>query len=169
MGVLSKALTAAILVSFMGGCAANNTVRDMGPDQTGMAQESANDAIGGSEGMEQSALQQTDPAAEVLATASQTGVDVRLERLANATRVMIDTGSEQPLFDIMEMDQPQRLVIDLLGREGVSNRSVAVENNAFLNRVRFGKHPDRARIVLDLGAMHPQHDVKVGPNGTLSI
>lgn len=47
---------------------------------------------------------------------------------------------------------PRRLVIDLPMRESVQNEAIEVAPEGFIQRLRVGTHPDRMRIVVDVGS-----------------
>lgn len=47
---------------------------------------------------------------------------------------------------------PRRFVIDLPVKDTVQNETIEVDSQGFLQRLRVGTHPDRVRIVVDLGS-----------------
>ncbi|MCB0325652.1 MAG: type IV pilus secretin PilQ [Bdellovibrionales bacterium] len=86
---------------------------------------------------------------ENLARAEDIGLGVRLERGGQFTRLLIDT-EKPPVFDVLTMTEPPRLVVDLLGMSGAKGGSFSVDNDPYVKSVRVGSHKDRIRVVFDL-------------------
>lgn len=53
---------------------------------------------------------------------------------------------------VFTLPSPRRLVIDLPGRDAVQNEAVEIAPHGFIRRLRVGTHPDRMRIVVDVGS-----------------
>ncbi len=155
MSVLSKAVSAAFLMSLASGCAAS-------AGQTAVPAESTDTALSDATIIQEERTVQSDPVVNQLADAAVTGVGVKMIQQGATTQLVLDTGAQQPAFDVLTIDSPPRLVVDVLGKKGTSNDAIDVERDANLQRVRFGIHPDRTRIVFDLkDESSLQHDIDV--------
>jgi type IV pilus assembly protein PilQ len=156
MSVLSKALLGTVFVSMISGCAVHSS--------SGNIQSETSDAFPASEmssemSSETETLLQTtelDSQAETvldsrqLVSADEAGFEINLEKGRNFTRFMIETGQADPVFNVFSLDEPSRVVLDLLGNKRSINKSVSLEDDQFLSGLRLGNHNDRARIVFDL-------------------
>lgn len=78
---------------------------------------------------------------------------VQLQQGDGFTRFVIQSANE-PLYETTLLENPPRLVVDLLGQKNspLGNHQVAVNNNQFVNNVRFGSHSDKTRVVFDLSS-----------------
>ncbi len=94
-----------------------------------------------------------------LLSAAEAGYDIELEKGSGFTRVLVSTGAKDPVFDVFSIQNPPRLVLDMLGEQGGKNKSLPVADDTFLKGVRIGNHSDRARIVFDLTDFAAQGDV----------
>lgn len=75
---------------------------------------------------------------------------------------MIEIAADGPIdnIDSFDLDDPERLVIDFWGaRNGVSPRQFPVSGSS-VERVRIGEHPDKVRVVFDLGVELESHRVE---------
>ncbi len=164
MSVRGKALCVAVLVFLMSGCAVRNTSDEV------LATSEVNTADGAvHEGQDQSlqTTETTEPIArdtqavlqsENLISNKETGFDLQLEKGEAFTRLKVHTGSADPLFNVFSLQDPPRIVLDLLGETASVNRSFPVENDLFLKSVRLGNHNDRSRIVFDLTELASNED-----------
>ncbi|MCB0343558.1 MAG: type IV pilus secretin PilQ [Bdellovibrionales bacterium] len=155
MSVLSKAVSAAFLMSLASGCAAS-------AGQTAVPAESTDTALSDATIIQEERTVENSPVVNQLADAAVTGVGVKMLQQGEATQLVLDTGSQNPAFDVLTIDSPPRLVVDVLGQKGMSNEAIEVEHDSNLQRVRFGIHPDRTRIVFDLKSAEAlNHNVDV--------
>jgi type IV pilus assembly protein PilQ len=68
-------------------------------------------------------------------------------------------------IDSFALNAPERLVVDFWGaKNGVSPRQFSVSGSS-VERVRIGEHPDKVRVVFDLGVSLDSHLVEPMPNG----
>jgi len=150
MGVLRRVLPLAVLVFIAAGCASS----------TGNIGDSAAPM---DDNMQSVDLSSTDlntetasiPNNEVIerqqiAAAESAGIELALEQGSDFSRVLIDTLSEQPVVDVLSMNNPPRLVVDLLGEKGRSNGSYEIASSPYVERIRLGTHKNRIRVVFDL-------------------
>ncbi|HCF60198.1 MAG TPA: type IV pilus secretin PilQ, partial [Myxococcales bacterium] len=96
------------------------------------------------------------------------GKQVRAVRFSNAGRsfsVGLLTDGEVGTFDLIELRDPPRLALDLFGFER-STRAKSAGASAPIKDVRFGKHADKIRVVIDArGDSMPQYSVERTSNG----
>jgi type IV pilus assembly protein PilQ len=92
------------------------------------------------------------------------GVDAK-ER-AGGTLVKLSTNGEVERYEIEEVDDPPRLVIDLYGVKASKGMDRGLEAPA-IKRARVGLHHDKTRVVLDgaVGGPLPHYDVAASPEG----
>lgn len=155
MSVLSKAVSAAFLMSLASGCAAS-VAQNSDPADTTTA------ALSDATIIQEERTVQSSPVVSQLADAAVTGVGVKLLQQGATTQLVLDTGTDQPAYDVLTIDSPPRLVVDVLGQKGMSNDAIDVPGDSHLQRVRFGIHPDRTRIVFDLkDAASLEHNIDV--------
>jgi AMIN domain len=76
-------------------------------------------------------------------------VSITVETEVSATTVTINTDGPVSSENHFKMDNPDRLVMDILGIEQISVSSVSGDGTR-LDRVRIGKHDDKVRLVFDL-------------------
>lgn len=164
MSVLSKALCAVVLVGVLSGCAVSTDQSITDQSDTGNA-GLANSELANSELVTASPGQgSTDDAiAAVGAVATrpvleskdllkvgEVGYDVQMQRGDGFTRLLVSTGKEDPLFDVFSIENPPRLVLDILGQSGTGNKNVQLAEDPYVKGIRVGSHQDRSRIVFDL-------------------
>ena len=147
MSVLSKAVSAAFLMSLASGCAAS-------AGQTAVPAESTDTALSDATIIQEERTVENSPVVNQLADAAVTGVGVKMLQQGEATQLVLDTGSQNPAFDVLTIDSPPRLVVDVLGQKGMSNEAIEVEHDSNLQRVRFGIHPDRTRSAREPRGYH---------------
>lgn len=165
MSVRSKALRLAILVSaFIGvsGCSVSGPLFGS-TDEAVLSQNTENEVIVSDAGdLVAEEIDATaalsgntsnlivSDASDVMSRGAEGEIGLRVERGEGFSRVKIDTGASEPVFDVMMLSEPSRLVVDLLGQEGKANKTVPLTDNQFLNGIRVGGHADRTRLVFDL-------------------
>jgi len=69
----------------------------------------------------------------------------------DTTRLLLDLSAEPADLDLFMLENPLRLVIDLAGVEATGLKG-SQYTQGIVSGVRFGKHQDKTRIVLDLRA-----------------
>lgn len=80
----------------------------------------------------------------------------------NITRLMISTNEDAPLFNVSELSDPHRLVLDFPKVSSKVNKVFELDGSAYLTKVRLGAHEDKERLVLDLiESSNVQHQVDV--------
>ncbi|TMA28781.1 MAG: type IV pilus secretin PilQ [Deltaproteobacteria bacterium] len=97
----------------------------------------------------------TDHPAHKLAEVSVDGTDV--------SSVHIGTDGEVAKFRLVELKNPARLALDL---HGISGKAGKVEGSGLVKDVRFAKHEDGMRIVVDAGGdSMPKYQIARRPDG----
>ena len=142
MSVLSKALQLAVVVSLVNGCAANNTLPpvDQASDTSSLITDQTDTgAVASAETV----------SAEQLTTIAQSGLDLSVTKGAAETRLVIGTQNNDPKYEVFEMSEPARLVLDIQNTNTVTAGTYSV-NDALVRSVRLGNHKGRTRVVLDL-------------------
>lgn len=159
MGVPSKALRYAVLLCIFSGCAITPRQSDSATDATNNSGDqiaisaidvdSLDAAMAGeqSDAVAQSNLGVIE--SQELLSADETGLGLRIEKGQNFTRLAVNASS-QPVFDVMTMNSPPRLVVDLIGQQTKGAQSLDVGNDRFVKSVRLGSHGNKARVVFDL-------------------
>ncbi len=100
--------------------------------------------------------------AVVLLDSGDAPLSVEVIDSASATRVLLETDEAAPLFNISELSDPRRLVLDFPRLNARINKAYELDGSQFLTRVRLGAHEDKERVVLDLaGNSDVQHQVDV--------
>jgi len=186
MSVRSKALRFAILMSVIvvaSGCSVSSDI-STADDQSITAQESSNEAVIGDSGEQpgsnQEALVPSAPAglrvleSQQLLARTDSSYGLALERGSGFSRLIIDSGRQDPTFDVMTLANPSRLVLDFPGQTGARNQDMRVENDQFLAGVRIGAHNDRTRVVLDMNRTiaNPdavEHDIATDAEGRMLV
>lgn len=87
---------------------------------------------------------------EEIASQSGEGLGIKLSELEAGTRLELDTGTAVSDVNVLQLESPSRLVLDLPQGANRLNRIFEVENNPYISRVRLGAHSDKSRVVLDL-------------------
>lgn len=90
---------------------------------------------------------------------TEDGLAVRLEQGPTFSKVLIETAQNDPVIDVLTLDHPARLVVDVLGEQGVANKEMIVENDSYISGLRLGAHSDRTRLVFDLSDAMVEHKV----------
>jgi len=83
-------------------------------------------------------------------------------RKVGGYEVLVKAGEQNGVLEIspitpgslkaFTVPSPRRLVIDLPMREAVQNEAIEIAPDGFIHRLRVGTHPDRMRIVVDVGS-----------------
>ncbi|MGI5862994.1 MAG: type IV pilus secretin PilQ [Myxococcales bacterium] len=116
---------------------------------------------------QQAAAPSNDPDIVVSRTDSREvanpGTQVRAVRFASSGRsfsVGLFTDGEVGTFDLIELRDPPRLALDLYGFKRAT-RAKSAGGSAPVKEVRFGKHADKIRVVIDArGDSMPQYSVE---------
>lgn len=105
--------------------------------------------------------------AQESATTESADLDLTLKHKAIRASLHRDTSVTPPRYlfsmkvprdaalSVFNLTDPTRLVIDLLQMSIPRNETFVVDKDPFLGAIRFGAHPDRMRIVLDLKSPLP--------------
>lgn len=192
MGVLSKALRTSVsvaLVAAVGGCAFNRTA---GGDSEQVMEVPGTSTVPGAEQAALPADQTissvtTDPAASPIAEPTLTeqqllsqgdiGFGVSSARGEGLSKYVLDlasggSGDNEPVFDVKMVDNPSRLVVDVIGHKATTSKEVSLTDDPFLKSIRIGVHKDRTRVVFDvregLAANEYEHQVDA-ENGRLMV
>lgn len=64
-------------------------------------------------------------------------------------RVLIETSGSGG-YEVSRLEDPPRLVVDLLGRANKRNQTFDTGDSELVSRIRIGSHPEKTRLVLDL-------------------
>ncbi|MEF8794541.1 MAG: AMIN domain-containing protein, partial [Thiohalorhabdus sp.] len=84
------------------------------------------------------------------ATAGDRLRDYAVSRSDSETSLTLKTGGPVQKFQSFQLDEPNRLVVDLYGVELALPRTEYPLDHPFINRIVFGQHGDRTRMVLRL-------------------
>jgi len=168
MSVLSKALCLAVSISLISGCAARstNTAANIFGDTDSAdyaADTSATDAVDntGEQQVASNDGETNSVSSHLVATENKqivskadAGLEMNVEKGAGFTRVVINPSSNLPdserEFDVLSVNNPPRVVLDLIGETAITSSNYEVPANDFLKTVRLGRHQDRGRVVFDL-------------------
>lgn len=72
--------------------------------------------------------------------------------------------------EVMELRDPARLVVDFPFARGPLLKPIRDPRSSVFTTIRFGQHPDRYRIVIDLvGSSIPPYSTRLGKNGITII
>ncbi|MFN8390494.1 MAG: type IV pilus secretin PilQ [Bdellovibrionota bacterium] len=153
MGVLGKALRSSVLIAVVG-CAANQSVMN----QDNLEQTAANGVQADGATLNASTIPPASDAQSVQTTSlldrDDAGLGMSVERGNGFSRYIVDLGKDgasgDPVFDVTMVNNPARLVVDVLGESGRRNRELNVSDDEFLKSVRLGAHKDRTRLVFDV-------------------
>lgn len=77
------------------------------------------------------------------------GLALRLVDVSNRVEIAV-TGGNVANARLFSLGSPNRVVLDIPGTKFISGGSVSPAINPLIGSVRFGVHPDKARIVLDI-------------------
>ncbi len=77
--------------------------------------------------------------------------------------VILETNGSVGTFEVIELRDPPRLAIDLLGMRGAPRQPVAA--GAGFRQVRFGRDSGKVRVVLDAEGENPSYQVRRTPQG----
>lgn len=91
---------------------------------------------------------QTMPITTNVLRDSNDGVSVKLLESGVGTTLVL-SAPNMTSVESLSLHNPNRFVVDLYGQKGVSNDYISVDN-AVVSAIRFGKHPDKTRVVVDL-------------------
>ncbi len=71
-------------------------------------------------------------------------------RRGASSQAMSDTESRPFKFEVSRLENPPRLVVDVLGYSNQNPQSFVTADSDLVERVRIGAHPEKSRFVLDL-------------------
>ena len=183
MGMHSKALRVAVLLSVVAcisSCALNR--QDTSPLEKDVAVVepvlSESDMIG--DRSDQQARDAYDisngEAAKLVSSESQTllldsknGFGVSVERGDAFSKLIIHSQSTNIDYNSLMLENPSRLVVDLLNQPGKSNKDLELNNDPFVKSIRIGGHGVKTRLVFDLkDAKGSEHKINAD-GGTLTV
>lgn len=79
------------------------------------------------------------------------GIGVTVHDTGSASAVVeLQTTAKNQTFNVERLDSPRRLVIDLPGATAPKGKDAAIVSSSLISGVRFGNHPDKGRVVIDL-------------------
>ena len=81
---------------------------------------------------------------------TKNGVGLQVSRSGQADQISIDTGTEQPTYQIKRLTNPPRLVVDLTSHKIASSKNLPIADLDLVSGIRIGAHPTSGRIVMDL-------------------
>ncbi len=73
-----------------------------------------------------------------------------VEDVKESVKLIISGEGTLDRYEAFQLEKPDRIVIDILGVKEVLETDSLNVQGSFLEKVRVGQHPDRARVVLDL-------------------
>jgi hypothetical protein len=76
--------------------------------------------------------------------------DVSTENERDRLTITFQTDSPIRTYNTFALDSPPRYVIDLYGYWATSGKLGPVKNTSLISGIRFGVHPDKMRVVIDL-------------------
>jgi type IV pilus secretin PilQ/predicted competence protein len=78
------------------------------------------------------------------------GLSIKQELALADDRFIIQVSGEEPVIDALTLNNPPRLVVDLLGAKTSVNRELLASEDSSVSSIRLGSHSDKLRIVFDL-------------------
>jgi len=100
------------------------------------------------------------PETTQISTAKVDGLGLSLQRDTASTKLRLETSSKDPIFDVLTMQNPPRLVVDLMGEKiNAKSKSYPIQNDSYVKNVRVGAHNDKTRIVFDLTDLASNTDI----------
>lgn len=100
---------------------------------------------------------------------SKNGVGVQVTRSGQADQISIDTGAQQPAYEVKRLTNPPRLVVDVTSHKITSSKNIPIADLDLVSGIRIGAHATSGRIVLDLTEGHDvQHNVETR-NGKIVV
>lgn len=122
-----------------------------------------------------SALKETTPLSALpngfrsVVARSKNGVGLQVSRTGQTDQISIDTGAQQPAYEIKRLNNPPRLVVDLTSHKISSSKNLPIADLDMVSGIRVGAHPTTGRIVLDLTeGQDVQHNVETR-NGKIVV
>lgn len=101
---------------------------------------------------------QTDPAAadtawntQTLSTSGNSSLGMELASSSGREKLLIDTDPAEGKYHLTRLTSPSRLVLDLPGQKIASSQTLTPQGASLISQIRLGAHPDKTRVVLDLG------------------
>lgn len=64
----------------------------------------------------------------------------------------IEMTTDAGKYEVMKLENPTRLVIDLYGGEEITNSNTPISGSAFVQKIRSAKHDDKSRVVFDMSS-----------------
>ena len=77
------------------------------------------------------------------------GVTVR-NTGGTSTMVELQTADKNQPYEVSRLESPKRLVIDLPGATAPKGKDTSTPANGLISGIRFGTHPDKGRVVIDI-------------------
>lgn len=78
------------------------------------------------------------------------GIKLTVNDTKAGAKIGIERSAAKGSIEVQRIEDPVRLIVDLPGTKIPSNRSFSVTDSKFFTGARFGVHPDKTRIVLDV-------------------
>lgn len=81
---------------------------------------------------------------------SYQGLKLAVNDNKDGTKISVERLKSKAAVTVERIDNPTRLVIDVPGHKIGGNRTFTLADSRFIAAARFGVHPDKTRIVLDV-------------------
>lgn len=93
---------------------------------------------------------------------------IALEKTSGSSYRLVLTANDGESFapDVMVIDNPTRLVVDVPGKPSKAPQNVTVRDSS-ISAIRVGAHPDKTRIVLDIRSGAPQYTAEKSAHGAV--
>ncbi len=90
--------------------------------------------------------------ADPLILAEQGGRSYGLELIEGRgnNTLIVKTDSANPSFDVTQLSNPDRLVLDINSKNKIRNQEYATSGTALASKVRVGSHPGKNRVVIEM-------------------
>lgn len=101
-----------------------------------------------------------------------TGIEIEHAQLQDRSGelLILSLGSADINYEISEIDNPTRLVLDIDQPILSSNKTISLPQSQIIERLRLGSHPDKSRIVLDINTgQQITHQAEIDSTGSLVI
>lgn len=95
------------------------------------------------------ALAETGSTETISSVKDGIGVTVH-ETGTNSATIELQTTSKNQQYNVERLNSPKRLVIDLPGAQAPKGKDTTALSTSLISGVRFGNHPDKGRVVIDL-------------------
>jgi len=94
-----------------------------------------------------------------LIDASAKNPGIAFRQGTTSEEVIVSSASGMGKYEILQLENPSRLVVDIFGLQNETNRTFELPESTMVSSVRVGAHADKSRIVMDLKSDSLVHEV----------